>query len=143
METEINVGIKEKLAQKESFLNAKLVSGTDLFSSDPDKSNNYIKGVVPKEAAIRVLFSFKDKKKSFGKGSSFVDCSVNKIQDVENKNNESLEVGVDQFWILRNGSHVFVNKSSLGYKMAHIKEKKRPEFKQTSITNFPKIRKTR
>lgn len=140
METERSSSIKEKNITKEKkFLTVDLKSGAEIFASDPDKSERYIKGVIPSESAVRAIFDFADKR---AKGRNFSICEVREIVNRKQKV-DSLGVGTDNFWEIHPGSPVYVNKYVLSIEMVHKKRDKAPVYKQPEITNFPKIKRTR
>jgi len=59
---------------------------------------------------------------------------VKDIEDIENRETEKIDVGLDDFWILRKGDNVFINKSSLGHRLEKIREDKKGNYKQPILS---------
>ena len=115
--------LKEK---KDKFFYLNLGPGSNLWDKDPDEGGA-VKGVVPRNANLGVLFNLR-------KGKAFVPGIVKDIKDIENRETEKIDVGLDDFWILRKGNNVFINKSSLGHRLEKIKEDKKGNYKQPVLS---------
>ncbi len=59
---------------------------------------------------------------------------IKDIEDIENRETKEIDVGLDDFWILRKGDNVFINKSSLGHRLEKIKEDKNENYKQPILS---------
>ena len=117
------LNLKEK---KDKFFYVNLGPGSDLWDRDPD-DGGAIKGVVPEKANLGVLFNLKNR-------GFFISGVVKDIEDIENRETEKIDVGLDDFWILRKGDNVFINKSSLGHRLEKIKEDKNENYKQPILS---------
>jgi len=115
--------LKEK---KDKFFYVNLGPGSDLWDRDPD-DGGAIKGVVPEKANLGVLFNLKNR-------GFFISGVVKDIEDIENRETEKIDVGLDDFWILRKGDNVFINKSSLGHRLEKIREDKKGNYKQPILS---------
>ena len=117
------LNLKEK---KDKFFYVNLGSGSNLWDNDPDEGGA-IKGVVPEKANLGVLFNLKSK-------GFFISGMIKDIEDIENRETKEIDVGLDDFWILRKGDNVFINKSSLGHRLEKIKEDKNENYKQPILS---------
>jgi len=125
-----HLNIKEK---KDKFFYVNLGPKSNFWDRDPD-DGGAIKGVVPEKANLGVLFNLK--KKGF-----FIPGVIKDIKDIENRETKKIDVGLDSFWVLREGDEVFVNKSSLGYRLEEIKKKKGGQYRQPTLSKkvFKKV----
>ena len=117
------LNLKEK---KDKFFYVNLGPGSNLWDKDPDEGGA-IKGIVPEKANLGVLFNLKSK-------GFFISGMIKDIEDIENRETKEIDVGLDDFWILRKGDNVFINKSSLGHRLEKIKEDKNENYKQPILS---------
>ena len=143
-ETESGLSFKEvtKKERKPDFATLIFEEGKDIFREDPDKRRRGERGVpkgrIPPGATIQVRVNF-------ARPGDFLPCAVMKINDIPNKETRFLNVGVDEDWVIKKPiktkkrleiqSWVFANKYSLRHRQRRLREAKRPDFKQPSLSD--------
>lgn len=142
-ETEGSLAFKEiiKKEKKPDFAILTFESGKEVYREDPDKRNRkgrgVLKGVIPEGATIQVRVNF-------SRPGDFLPCGVLKICDIPNRETKILNIGLDDDWEIESAirtkkgieirSWVFANKYSLRYRQRRLREAKRLDFKQPSLS---------
>lgn len=133
---------QEKAPKKEyEFFTFKLGPGLTFFRDDPDRVKFKVHGKIPQKAIIEARVNFK-------RPGIFLPCEVTKIIDLENRIRGSLKVGLDYDWEINSkegreyGDSIYLNRQTLRKMQRQAKEKKKSEFKQVSLSGFPRIPKS-
>ncbi len=143
-EKEISFNPQEKSLKKEyDFFTFKLKPGATFYRDDPDRVKFRVQGKVPARAIIEARVNFKN-------SGIFLPCRVMKIINLEDRTRGSLKVGIDYDWEIRSreknkdwGDLIYFNRQTLRKMQRDAKEKKKPEFAQSSLTGFSKISKNK